>query len=129
MAVFAMAGTVQVVAQEPDQLFVQAVNYLFTGRINPPGGPEILDTKSCIVVVAEPKFNRYARYYLNRIKLDTARISKKYAGTQLIYEWEVEGDEIIFEYPSPTKRRSITAFVPHISRCLAISSRRNGRSR
>jgi hypothetical protein len=104
VAVFAIAGTVQVVAQEPDLLFLQAVNYLFTGRIDPPDGPEIVDAKSCIVIVPEPKFNRYARYYLNRIKLDTARISKKYAGPQVIYEWEVDGDDIIFEYLKPDKK-------------------------
>ena len=101
-AVLAIAGTVQ--AEEPDRLFVQAVNYIFTGRIDPPDGPEITDAKSCIVVVPEPKFNRYARYYLNRIKLETARISKKYAGPQVIYEWEVEGDDVIFEYLKPDKK-------------------------
>jgi hypothetical protein len=102
-ATIAMAGT-QIAAEEPDQVFVQAVNYLFTGNINPSTAPEIADAKSCIILVAEPKFNRYARYYLNRIKLDTARISKKYAGTQVVYEWEVEGDDIIFEYLKADKR-------------------------
>jgi hypothetical protein len=100
----AVVALLQIAAEEPDQLFVQAVNYLFTGRINPPDGPEIIDTSSCIVLVPEPKFNRYARYYLNRIKLDTARISKKYAGAQVTYEWEVEGDDIIFEYLKPDKK-------------------------
>lgn len=104
VAVIAIAGTVQVVAQEPDHVFVQAVNYLFTGRIDPPDGPEIVDAKSCVVIVPEPKFNRYARYYLNRIRLDTARISKKYAGPQVLYEWEVEGDDVIFEYLKPDKK-------------------------
>jgi hypothetical protein len=101
-AVLAIAITAQ--AEEPDRLFVQAVNYIFTGRIDPPDGPEITDAKSCIVVVPEPKFNRYARYYLNRIKLETARISKKYAGPQITYEWEVEGDDVIFEYLKPDKK-------------------------
>jgi hypothetical protein len=102
-AAVAIAGA-QIAAEEPDQVFVQAVSYLFTGSINPSIAPEVVDTKSCIIVVAEPKFNRYARYYLNRIKLGTARISKKYAGTQVFYEWEVEGDDIIFEYLKPDKK-------------------------
>ena len=79
-------------------LFQQAVNYVFTGRLDPSDGPQIVDRDSCIVVVPEPKFNRYARYYLIRFKMDTARISKIYAGAQTLYELEVEGDDIIFEY-------------------------------
>ena len=79
-------------------LFQQAVNYVFTGRLDPSDGPQIVDRDSCIVVVPEPKFNRYARYYLSRFKMDTARISKIYAGAQTLYELEVEGDDIIFEY-------------------------------
>jgi hypothetical protein len=79
-------------------LFQQAVNYVFTGRLDPSDGPQIVDRDSCIVVVPEPKFNRYARYYLSRFKMDTARISKIYAGAQPLYELEVEGDDIIFEY-------------------------------
>jgi hypothetical protein len=102
--VFAIASTIPIAAQEPEQLFAQAVNYIFTGKLDPPDGPEIVDTKSCIVIVPEPKFNRYARYYLNRVRLDVARISKKYAGPQVAYEWEVEGDDIIFEYLKPDKK-------------------------
>ena len=102
--VFAISSTPEIQAEPADQLFVQAVNYVFTGRIDPPDGPEITDVKSCVVVVPEPKFNRYARYYLNRIKLETARISKKYAGPQVFYEWEVEGDDVIFEYLKPDKK-------------------------
>ena len=55
------------------------------------------------MLVPEPKFNRYARYYLSRFKMDTARISKKYAGSQTLYDLEVEGDEVIFEYLKPDK--------------------------
>ena len=78
--------------------FQQAVNYVFTGKLDPPNPPEIVDRKACIVLVAEPKFNRYARYYLTRFKMDTARISKKYAGSQTLHELEVEGDDVVFEY-------------------------------
>lgn len=81
-----------------DDVFQQAINYIFTGLIDPKNHPEIVDRKSCIVVVPEPNLNRYARYYLNRFKMDVSRISKKYAGRQVSYELEVEGDDIIFEY-------------------------------
>jgi hypothetical protein len=81
-----------------DDRFQHAVNYVFTGKLDPPNGPEIVDRKSCTVLVPEPKFNRYARYYLSRFKMDTARISKKYAGSQTLYELEVEGDDVLFEY-------------------------------
>jgi hypothetical protein len=81
-----------------DDVFQRAVNYVFTGEIDPKDGPQVVDRGSCIVVVPERKFNRYARYYLSRFKMDVARVSKKYAGTQVIYQLEVEGDSVIFEY-------------------------------
>jgi hypothetical protein len=85
-------------AMSEDDVFQQAVNYIFTGRIDPKGGPEIVDPKACIVVLPEPDLNRYARYYLNRFKMDVSRISKKYAGRQVLYELEVEGDDVILEF-------------------------------
>ena len=90
-------------AAGPDDRFQQAVNYVFTGKLDPPNGPEIVDRKSCVVLVPEPKFNRYARYYLSRFKMDTARISKKYAGSQMLYDLEVEGDGVLLEYLKPDK--------------------------
>src|SRR5262245_25178752 len=81
-------------ALSTQDLLKEAVNYVFTGRISPVDGPEIVDRESCVVVVPEPKFKRYARYYLSRFKMETSRISKKYAGTQTLYELEVEGDDI-----------------------------------
>jgi len=80
-----------------------AVNYVFTGKVDPANGPEIVDRGSCIVRVPEPKFNRYARYYLGRFKMETARISKKYAGSQTLYELEVDGDDTVLEYLKPDK--------------------------
>jgi hypothetical protein len=85
-------------AMTDDDVFQQAINYVFTGRIDPKDGPEIVDQKSCIVVIPEPNLNRYARYYLKRFKMDASRISKTYAGRQIFYEWEVEGDDVILEY-------------------------------
>jgi hypothetical protein len=91
-------------AMSEDDVFQQAVNYIFTGRIDPKDGPEIVDPKSCIVVLPEPDLNRYARYYLNRFKMDVSRISKKYAGRQVLYELEVEGDDVILEYLKADKK-------------------------
>ncbi|HEY2186597.1 MAG TPA: hypothetical protein VGH39_16530 [Xanthobacteraceae bacterium] len=96
------AGPGRTASPEEDR-FQQAVNYVFTGRTDPANGPEIVDRKECVVVVPEPKFNRYARYRLSRFKMDTHRISKKYAGSQALYELEVEGDDVIFEYLKPDK--------------------------
>jgi hypothetical protein len=85
-------------AADAEDRFQHAVNYVFTGKVDPPNGPEIVDRKACVVLVPEPKFNRYARYYLRRFKMDTARISKKYAGSQTLYELEVEGGDVVLEY-------------------------------
>jgi len=82
-----------------DDVFQQAINYIFTGQIdpNPKHQPEIVDRKTCVVVVPKPNVNGYARYYLNRFKMDVSRISKRYAGRRVFYQLEVEGDDIIFE--------------------------------
>jgi hypothetical protein len=99
-----------------DDVFQQAINYIFTGRIDPKDYPEIVDRKSCIVVIPEPNLNRYARYYLNRFKMDASRISKKYAGKQVFYELEVEGDDIILEYLKADKTTVALGFrSAHIS--------------
>jgi len=88
-----------VVAQEEDR-FQQAVNYIFTGRIDPPpvDAPDIVDRKSCEVVMPEPKYKRFVRYHLGRFKMDVARINKRYSGRQVMYELEVEGDDIVVEF-------------------------------
>jgi hypothetical protein len=91
-------STVSLQAVAEDDVFQEAINYVFTGRIDPTDGPDIVDRKSCIVVVPEPDLNRYARYYLKRFKMDVARISKRYAGRQTLFELEVEGDDVILEF-------------------------------
>ena len=99
-----------------DDRFQQAVNYVFMGKLDPPNGPEIVDRKSCVILVLEPKFNRYARYHLSRFKMDTARISKKYAGSQTLYELEVEGDDVLLEYVKADKSTADYGFrSAHIS--------------
>ena len=79
-------------------LFQVAVNYVLTGKTDPQEAPEIVDRKSCIVVMRDPKFKRYIRYYLSRFKMDTARFNKVYAGSQEIYDLEVESDSVLLEY-------------------------------
>jgi hypothetical protein len=81
-----------------DDRFQEMVNYIFTGSTAPQDPPEIANRDSCVVLVHEPQFNRYARYYLTQFKMDTARIAKKYAGSKVLYELEVDGDDILVEY-------------------------------
>ena len=97
VASFLWTITLQTRAVPEDDVFQQAVNYVFTGKIDPRAGPEIVDRKSCVVVVPE-KFGGYARYYLTRFKMDDARISNKYSGREVSYELEVAGDDILVEY-------------------------------
>ena len=103
-------------AAAENDVFQQAVNYVFTGKIDPSDGPEIVDRKSCVVVVPDPKFKRYARYYLSRFKMDISRISKKYSGPQILYELDVEGDDVLLEYLNADKTTVAYGFKSaHIS--------------
>lgn len=99
VALFPWMAPLQTRAMTEDDVFQQAINYIFTGQIdpNPKHQPEIVDRKTCVVVVPKPNINGYARYYLSRFKMDVSRISKRYAGRRVFYELEVEGDDIIFE--------------------------------
>ena len=116
VAAMLLASATALIAGSAEDVLQQAINYVFTGRIDPSDEPEIVDRKSCTVIVPEPKFNRYARYYLTRFKMDLARLSKKYAGTQTLYELEVEGDDVIFEYLKPDKKTVDYGFrTAHIS--------------
>ena len=85
-------------AMAEDDVFQHAVNYVFTGRVAPQDSPEIVDRKSCVVVLSDPRNKRYIRYYLSRFKMDVSRISKTYSGRQTFYTLEVEGDDVIIEY-------------------------------
>src|SRR2546421_8148931 len=77
---FFATAALQLRAMAEDDVFQHAVNYVFTGRVDPQDSPEIADRKSCIVVVSDPKNKRYIRYYLSRFKMDVSRISKTYSG-------------------------------------------------
>jgi hypothetical protein len=93
----------QIRAVAEDDVFRLAVNYVFTGKIDPPDPPAIADQNSCIVVVFDSKFQTYVRYYLSRFKMDSARISKTYSGQQISYILEIEGDDIVVEHLDPDK--------------------------
>ena len=62
----------QIRALTEDDPLQKAVNYLFTGRNDPQDAPEILDRKSCVVVVPDSKSKQTIRYYLGRFRMDTA---------------------------------------------------------
>ena len=81
-----------------DDPLQKAVNYLFTGRSNPQDAPEILDRKSCVVVVHDPKSKQSIRYYLGRFRMNTAFINKTYAGSETVYSLDVKGADVIVEY-------------------------------
>ena len=100
---FLWIAPLHVRAMAEDDVLQLAINYIFTGRIDPPDRLEIVDRTSCIVVVFDSKFEAYVRYYLNRFKLDNARISKTYSGQQILYVLEVQGDEIVVEHLNPDK--------------------------
>ena len=88
---------------ETDRL-QQAVNYVFTGRIDPPNAPEIVDRDACVVVVPDPRFKRYIRYHLGRFRIEDALYDKRYAGSRVDYVLDVRGDEVIIEYLSADKQ-------------------------
>jgi hypothetical protein len=81
-----------------DDVFQQAINYIFTGKIDPQDGPVIVDRNSCVIVLRDPKFNRYVRYYLSRFKMDEAFYEKKYAGSRVSYQLDVKGEDVVIEY-------------------------------
>ena len=91
-------------------VFQQAVNYVFAGSIDPQDGPEIVDRKSCVIVLRDPKFNRYIRYYLNRFNMDDAIFGKKYSGSRPYYELDVKGDDVVIEYLNPDKKTVVQGY-------------------
>ena len=97
------AGCPRIEASAEADLLQQAINYVFTGTTDPKEGPEIADRKSCIVVIRDPRFPRFIRYYFGRFRPDNTRIGKKYAGVRTLYELDVESDSIIIEYLSLDK--------------------------
>jgi hypothetical protein len=85
-------------ARAEADLFQKAVNYVFTGSIDPKDQPDIVDRKSCIIVMRDPKYDRYIKYYLRRFKMNDALFDKNYRGSRVSYELNVKGDDVILEY-------------------------------
>ena len=98
VVVFLWIVPLQIRALAEDDPLQKAVNYIFTGRNDPQDAPKILDRKSCVVVLPDPKSKQSIRYYLGRFKMDTALINKTYAGSETIYSLDVKGAEVIVEY-------------------------------
>ena len=97
-------------AAQKDDLLQQAFNYVFTGNIAPKDGPEIVDKPSCIVVIRDPRFPRFIRYYFGRLRSDNSIITKTYAGRQTLYKLEVESDNVVVEYLSVDKTNAVQAY-------------------
>ena len=105
-------GVVSVQLPTPAEadVFQQAINYVFTGKVDPRDGPEIVDRNSCVIVLRDPKFNRYIRYHLSRFKMDDALFDKKYSGSRVAYELSVKGDDVLVEYLDPDKKTVILGY-------------------
>jgi hypothetical protein len=103
MAATAVAFWAQQPAIAEDDLLQKAVNYALTGTVEPTDPPEIVDRKSCIVVMRDPKWNRYIRYYLTRLRLDEPNITSTYSGRHVSYQLDAAGDQIVVEYLNPDK--------------------------
>lgn len=97
-------------AAAPPDLFEQAVAYVFTGRIDPPEAVEIVDRKTCVVIVPDARFNRLIRYYLGRFDMERARFNTRYSGTRAFYELDVRGDDVIIEYLDPRTRAVLQSY-------------------
>lgn len=113
-AVAAISAFFAVFLQTPalaeTSVFQQALNYVFTGTIDPQNGPEIVDQNACIIVLHDPKYNRYIRYYFSRFRMDNAFFDKKYSGSRVYYELDVKGDDFVIEYLNLDKKTVVQGY-------------------
>jgi hypothetical protein len=93
-----------------DELLQKAFNYVFTGTIDPKDAPDVVDLAACAVVVPDPRYPRFIRYYFGRIRPDNSRITKDYAGRQTFYKLEIESDNVVIEYLTADKTGVTQAF-------------------
>ena len=140
VVLFLWIGPAQIRVLAEDDPLQKAVNYLFTGRNNPQDAPEILDQKSCVIVMPDPKSKQFIRYYLERFRIDTAFINKTYAGSETNYSLDVKGTGVIVEYLDLDKSTILHGYksaqmplpgdIDQINKALAIIARlcRNGNS-
>lgn len=84
-----------------DDALQQAINYVFTGRVDPEHGPEMIDRNGCVVAVLDPLSNRMTRYHLGRFRLNSPRFEKLYAGRMPSYRLVAEGDDDVIEFLNP----------------------------
>jgi hypothetical protein len=110
IAIVFFAWTMPMQAGMKDDLLQQALNYVLTGTIEPKEAPQIVDQSSCAVIMRDPRYPRFIRYYFGRIRPDNSRISKKYAGTRTLYELDVEGDEVVIEYFGADKTSGVQGY-------------------
>jgi hypothetical protein len=104
------AAALQTPAAAEDDALQQAINYVFTGTIDPKDAPEIEDRKSCVVVLPDPKWKRFIRYYLARMGLDDPHFDSTYSGRQPRYLLEAQGDQVVLEYLSPDKKTVVNGY-------------------
>ena len=109
-ACFLWMAALPISAGAEDNILQQAINYMFTGKIDPDDGPEITDRKSCVVVVADPKWKRFVRYYLPRLGLDDPRIDSTYSGRLARYQLDAQSDQTVVEYLSPDKKTVVNGY-------------------
>jgi hypothetical protein len=107
-AVAAALGCVASFALSPacadDDVLQRAVNYVFTGEVAPKSPPTIVDRDSCVVVMHDPKYDRFIRYHLRGFEMNTALYDKRYSGPQPTYVLDVKGESIILEYLTPDQK-------------------------
>jgi hypothetical protein len=109
VAAVALLGIVSGEAAAPKaDVLQQALNYVFIGKVDPRNGVEIADRKACVIVMPDPKYRRYIRYYLGRFTLDDALFAKRYSGSRVLYQLNVKADDVVLEYLAPDKK-TVTA--------------------
>jgi hypothetical protein len=104
------AASLQISAGAEDDVLQQAINYVFTGTIEPQEPPEIIDRKSCVVVVPDPKWKRFIRYHLSLLGLDDPRIDSTYSGRQPRYQLNAESNQVVVEYLSVDKKTVVNGY-------------------
>jgi len=109
-AVLLGTASLRAAAGAEDDVLQQAINYVFTGTIDPQDAPEITDRKSCVVVLPDPKWKRFVRYYLTRLGLDDPRIASTYSGRQARYQLDIESDQVVVEYLNLDKKTVVNGY-------------------
>ncbi len=113
LAALAVAGLTVAMhhsARAAPDVFQKAVNYVFTGEVDPQNAPKIVDRQACVVVMKDPKYDRFIRYRLRGFQMDTALFDKRYAGSQPNYVLDVKGDGVILEYLTPDQKSVAQAY-------------------